>query len=447
MTMKSTFYSLLSNYISVYIRPGNTILEISPQHTLLLENIEAQRKLIFQPASPKSKINNTFKSFKIITSYNEIRTSKPDTIILNGTLHYERDIQVLLETLKSCCVPETRLVALYYNNLWRPFITCATSLGIRYKTKELNWIAHEDIENLCKLAGFETIHLRHHILIPFTIPFISSLCNRYLANFPLFKIFTLVNIVSIRPIIKKNVINQVSVSIIVPVRNEAGNIQQIINRIPNMGPDDEIIFVEGGSSDNSWETIRKIATSTTTNKIVRYIQQDGSGKGDAVRKGFSMASNEILMILDADLSVGPEELTKFYNAIIENKGELIIGSRLVYPMRPGAMRFLNILGNKFFAIAFSYVLGQRFKDTLCGTKVLTKTNYIKIVEQRSFFGDFDPFGDFDLIFGANKLGMKILEIPVPYHERAYGVTNIRRWSQGLLLFKMLLFAAKKIKFI
>ena len=212
-----------------------------------------------------------------------------------------------------------------------------------------------------------------------------------------------------------------------------------------MGDDDEIIFVEGNSKDRTWEKIKEIKERYSHERQIIITRQDGKGKGDAVRKGFSLATKDILMILDADMTVPPEELPKFYNAIINDNGEFINGSRLVYPMEKKAMRFINMIGNKFFASAFSYILGQRFKDTLCGTKVLSKTNYEKIVKNRSFFGNFDPFGDFDLLFGASRLGLKIVELPITYREREYGKTNIARWRHGFILFKMLIFAIRKIK--
>jgi glycosyltransferase involved in cell wall biosynthesis len=214
-----------------------------------------------------------------------------------------------------------------------------------------------------------------------------------------------------------------------------------------MGPSDELIIIEGNSTDNTWTKIQEVAKKHKGTFTIKIGQQDGKGKGDAVRKGFSMASKEILMILDADLTVPPEDLPKFYKAIVEGKGEYINGSRLVYPMEKKAMRFFNMIGNKFFAMAFSFVLGQRFKDTLCGTKVLTRENYIQLAKNRTYFGDFDPFGDFDLIFGSARMGLKIVEVPIAYRERTYGDTNISRWHHGVILLRMLIFAARKIKFI
>jgi glycosyltransferase involved in cell wall biosynthesis len=233
----------------------------------------------------------------------------------------------------------------------------------------------------------------------------------------------------------------------VPARNEAGNIEAAILRTPAMGPDDELIFIEGNSTDNTWEIICQMQQKYQGTRTIRIDRQEGKGKGDAVRKGFALAQNDILMILDADMTVPPEELPRFYNAIVSNKGEFINGSRLIYPLEKQAMRFFNLLGNKFFAVMFSFILGQRFKDTLCGTKVLTRENYRKLASHREYFGEFDPFGDFDLIFGAARMALRIVEVPVHYRERTYGSTNIERWKHGLILLRMLGFAARRIKFI
>jgi glycosyltransferase involved in cell wall biosynthesis len=204
--------------------------------------------------------------------------------------------------------------------------------------------------------------------------------------------------------------------------------------------------VEGNSTDNTWDTIQQVMSEYKGPLQLRATRQEGKGKGDAVRKGFSMASGDVLMILDADLTMPPEELPKFYKAIAERKGDFINGSRLVYPMEQNAMRFLNTLGNKFFSKMFSWLLEQPIKDTLCGTKVMFRKDYENLISNRTFFGDFDPFGDFDLLFGAYKLNLKIIDLPIRYRERTYGDTNISRFKHGWLLLKMCWFAAGKIKF-
>jgi len=236
------------------------------------------------------------------------------------------------------------------------------------------------------------------------------------------------------------------VSVIVPARNEEGNISQIFNRVPEMGAGTELIFVEGNSKDDTDGAIqREIAQRPGAR--VKFFKQQGKGKGDAVRLGFREASGELLMILDADLTVPPEDLPRFYEAWRSGKAEFVNGVRLVYPMEENAMRFFNFLGNKFFSLAFSWLLNQNIKDTLCGTKVLSKRDYEMIAANRAYFGEIDPFGDFDLIFGAAKYNLKLVDLPVRYRERTYGETNIQRWTHGWLLLRMVALAMRKIKFI
>ena len=213
-----------------------------------------------------------------------------------------------------------------------------------------------------------------------------------------------------------------------------------------MGRLTEIIFVEGHSTDNTWDEIQRVAKKYPDRQI-KILQQSGAGKGNAVREGFAAASGDILMILDADLTMPPEELPKFYDVLASRHAEFANGVRLVYPMEKEAMRFLNMCANKFFSIAFTWLLGQPVKDTLCGTKVLFRKDYESIVANRSYFGNFDPFGDFDLLFGASKLNLKIADVPIRYRNRTYGSTNIHRWKHGLLLLRMTMFAARKLKFI
>jgi hypothetical protein len=371
---------------------------------------------------------------------------KADYVILSGVLHYERDIQSYLRRLRQTVSDECRIILIYYSSLWRPLIRFATALRLRSKTAEDNWLSHSDVENLFYLADFEVLKIEQKILIPIWIPLLSDLVNQYLAPLPGFRIFCVANVLVARPIpIPRKALP--SVSVVVPARNEAGNIEQAVIRTPIMGPSDELIFVEGGSSDDTWETILKVQRLYGATRKIIAVKQDGKGKGDAVRKGFDQASNEVLMILDADLTVPPEDLPKFYEAYVSGKGEFVNGSRLVYPMDKKAMRFVNLFGNKCFASAFSFMLGQRFKDTLCGTKVLSKSNYERLARNRSYFGDFDPFGDFDLIFGAARMGLRIIEVPIIYRERTYGATNISRWRHGALLLAMLVFAARRIKFV
>ena len=421
------FYDTLASYLSLYIRPKDQVVEIEPRSKALCER---------------------FANYQSVPNVAELKMEhrRPDYILLNGAVHYERDIQEMLNQLRDCLKGSERILFVYYSMLWKPLARFASKVGMRTRTPEQNWIAHEDLENFCHLAGLEIIRRDLKLLCPIPIPFLANFLNRYVAPLPFFRLFTMLNIVIARPLKPISVLRP-SVSVIVPARNEAGNINDILMRSPMMGPEDEIIFVEGNSTDDTWARIQQAASGYKGAHRLVAAQQKGSGKGDAVRLGFELATKDILMILDADLTTPPEELPKFYNAIVENKAEFVNGSRLVYPMEKQAMRFFNILANKFFAVAFSFVLGQRFKDTLCGTKVLSRAHYQRLAATREFFGDFDPFGDFNLLFGAARLGLKIVEIPVHYRERTYGTTNIQRWRHGLILLRMLVFAARRMKFL
>ena len=446
--MRDYFYSLLRNYLSLFILPQNTVVEIDPT-TPRLVGAMAQGRVAFRSGAAIAASASEFRADSVL-GFSDIETVRPDYLVVSGLIHYERDIQTLLDELRSRCEPHTRLVLTYYSALWKPLATLASKLGWRRKLPESNWLAHEDVQNLLVLSNFELVRVEQKVLMPLYVPLLSKFCNRYLAPLPLFRVFCLVNIAVARPQVhafEQPGSERPSVSVVVPARNEAGNIEAIAQRIPQMGSDDEIIFIEGNSTDDTWQTIQAVRLRHGSERRILIGQQSGKGKGDAVRMGFAMASNEILMILDADMTVPPEDLPKFYRAITQGKGEFINGSRLVYPMEKQAMRFFNLLGNKFFAMAFSFVLGQRFKDTLCGTKVISLANYRHLAKNRSYFGDFDPFGDFDLIFGAARMALKIVEVPIGYRERVYGETNISRWRHGAILLAMVIFAARRIKFI
>jgi len=322
-------------------------------------------------------------------------------------------------------------------------------MGKGADTLEQNWFSPHDLENLLDLAGFEAIKNHARILFPVKVRYLANFLNRFLVHLPIFRWFGLTYFLIARPLpgsendaVPKNP----SVTVLVPARNEAGNIENILKRVPKIGSRTEIIFVEGNSTDDTYAVIERTIPKFPEQECLLF-QQSGKGKGDAVRLGFEKANGDILMILDADMTVPPEDLPRFVDALVSGKGEFINGVRLVYPMEDKAMRFFNILGNKFFSLAFSWLLGQPIKDTLCGTKVLYRNDYETIAANRHYFGDFDPFGDFDLLFGAAKLNLKIAEMPVRYRFRTYGDTNISRWRHGWLLLKMVMFAARKIKFI
>lgn len=365
-----------------------------------------------------------------------------DYIILSETINEATDVQTVFEKLAEHAHDNTRLLLNFYNALWRPILGAAEFLGLKATHPPSNWLSKSDTVNLLRISGWDPIKIQPRILCPVRMNCVERFFNACLA--PLVPDFCLSIFISARLAPKR--LPEKSVSVVIPARNEAGTIEEAVLRTPEMGLGTEIIFVEGNSKDNTWEEIQRVQKAYPGRNI-QTLKQTAKGKGNAVRDGFAAAKGDILMILDADLTVPPEDLPKFYNAIVHGHADFANGVRLVYPMREGAMQFLNMCANKAFSLIFTFLLGHPTKDTLCGTKVLSKEHYQKIIQNRSYFGDFDPFGDFDLLFGADKLNLKICDIPIRYQERTYGTTNIQRWRHGFLLLRMVLFAARKLKFI
>jgi SAM-dependent methyltransferase len=368
-----------------------------------------------------------------------------DVIILSDLINDLWDVQDVFNQLASLCNPTTRILINTYSRLWQLPLWVAEKIGLAKPNLEQNWFTVQDVNNLFQLTNFEKLRSWTEVLFPIKIPLISPFFNKVLVRFWPFTELSLTNFILARPA-AMNGNEKFSVTVVVPARNEEGNIEAIAKRVPEMGSGTEIIFVEGNSSDQTYAKIQQVVKSYP-NRNIKFMQQTGKGKGDAVRMGFAHAAGDILMILDADLTVPPEDLPRFYEALVSRKGDFINGVRLVYPMEENAMRPLNFVGNKLFSMAFTWLLGQPVKDTLCGTKVLWKNGYDRIAANRAYFGDFDPFGDFDLLFGAARQNLKIIDLPIRYRERTYGTTNIQRWKHGWLLVRMVFFALVRLKFI
>jgi SAM-dependent methyltransferase len=448
----SYYHKQLQHYYKRLIPPGMRILELGCCHGDLLASLKPSFGVGIDFSSKMLRIATKKHSglFFILADAHKLpMNAKFDVVILSDLVNDLWDVQGVLEKLQTLSHSGTRFVLNFYNNFWRLPLSVVKQLGLGADLLEQNWFSPHDIFNLLELAGFEVINHRSFILFPLNVPFFSSLANRYLVHFPPFSWLALTNFViaRTRPNPRQNLsVKDVTISVIVPARNESGNIENLLRRLPRMGKETEVIFVEGHSSDNTYETIQNMIAQFP-DRPSKLFRQSGRGKGDAVRLGFNEAKGDVLIILDADLTVPPEILPRFVDALVSERGEFINGVRLVYPLENQSMRFLNMVGNKFFSLAFSWLLGQPIKDTLCGTKVLWKSDYETIAKNRHYFGDFDPFGDFDLLFGAAKLNFKIVELPIRYRSRKYGDTNINRWQHGLLLLKMVIYAARRMRFI
>jgi SAM-dependent methyltransferase len=442
-----SYRALLAHYYNLIIPAGASVLEIGCGTGELLGRLRAARR-VGVDLSPRqielARARVPDAEFHVQAGEALDLPGQFDYIIISDTLNLAADVQALLSRLHPCTHPGTRLVVNFQNSLWRPLLSLAGLAGLRSPQPQSSWLATSDVRNLLHLSGWEVVCTQNRALLPLHVPGLHWLFNRGLA--PLLQWFCLTIFIVARPVRTAPAARPPTVSVIIPARNEAGNIEAAVRRTPRMGGGTELIFVEGHSRDHTWAEIQRVQRENP-GLAIKILQQPGKGKGDAVRCGFDAAGGDILMILDADLTMPPEELPKFYAILADGQAEFANGVRLVYPMDEKAMQFLNLCANKAFSLIFTWLLGQPVKDTLCGTKVLRREHYRRIAANRAYFGDFDPFGDFDLLFGASRLNLKIADVPIRYRERTYGSTNIQRWKHGWLLLRMVVFAARKLKFV
>ncbi len=441
------YHRLLQRHFAFLIPPGARVLELGCGLGDVLAAVKPSRGVgvDFSPSIiTQARQRHPELEFHVADAEEFSPNETFDYIILSDMVNDVRDVELLLVRLRAFSHPRTRLVVNIFNNLWKPILGVAEALGAKAPTPPQNWLSTDDLKNLLYLSGWEVIKTDPRILWPLRTPLIDPIFNRWLA--PIFNWFCLTNFLISRPRPPLTGNKHYQCSVIIPARNEAGNIEAAVLRTPIMGLGTELIFIEGHSKDNTWEEIQRVAAKYPHREI-KVLKQTTKGKGGAVREAFAVASGDLLFILDADLTMPPEQLPKFYEAARSGAAEFVNGVRLVYPMEDQAMRFLNMVANKFFGLAFSWLLGQLVKDTLCGTKVLFRSDYEIIARNRAYFGDFDPFGDFDLLFGAAKLNLRIVDLPIRYQARTYGETNIQRWSHGWLLLRMVWFAARRVKFV
>lgn len=444
------YYKRLKQVLQFVIPPGQRIIEIGCGQGDLLAALEPSYGVgvDFSPEMIASARMHHPDLHFVEADAHELKLNENfDFVILSDLVNDLWDVQTVLQNISSFINPQCRVIITSYNRFWELPLTAVRKLGLAKPSLFQNWLTVEDIAGLLSLANCEVVRHWDEIIWPIRLPVIDSFLNRFVAKVWPFYWFDMTHIIVAKPCSRQDDLPRApKVSVIVPARNEEGNIKKIFAEVPDMGSSTELIFVEGGSKDKTYNIIEKTIMDNP-HRQSKLLRQNGRGKADAVRLGFQHASGDILMIYDADMTVPPEDLSRFYDVLTCGKGEFVNGVRLVYPMEKEAMRTLNFLGNKFFSLAFSWLLGQSIKDTLCGTKALWKRDYDRITANRSYFGEFDPFGDFDLLFGAAKLNLKIVEIPVRYRERTYGATNISRWSHGWLLLRMVVFALRRIKFV
>jgi len=453
----SYFHRYLTRIVKNHVLPNSRILDVGCGSGEMLAALEPAQGVgidINPAAIADAKARFGGLTFHELAAEDLGKASSPvagqtfDYIILSGVLPQLYDLHTALETLRSVCHDRTRIIVCTFSRLWHPLIRFSESLGLKARVPDESWLPSDEVVNLLGQCDYSIVRQVHGILSPLGLPVLSNLANRWLAPLPVLNHLNLCTVTIARMLPRTNRMEPpASVSVIIPARNEAGNIQILLDRIPRMAERQEIVFVEGNSTDNTWDVIEQVVAAYKGSYKLSALKQKGKGKGDAVRLGFAESTGDILMILDADISVPPEELPRFVDLLARGHCEFANGSRLVYPMEKKAMRFLNMIANKSFGIMFTYLLGQGLRDTLCGTKVLRRSDYERIAANRAYFGDFDPFGDFDLLFGAARLDLKIQDVPVHYKQRIYGETNISRFRHGLMLLRMCGYAARKIKFV
>lgn len=451
----ASYYRELERVLRSIVLPGQKVLDLGCGNGDLLAALDVSEGVGIDLSEEMVRIassNNPVSRLRFIVGDAQDRTllsslnTRFDVVILRNVITELHDVQTVFEAIHEVCHARTRIVVFSYSRVWQVPLQIADWLGIKVKNPVNNWLSDDMVRDMMHLAGFEVVRSINHQIFPFNLGPVSRFINRYIANLPVINLFTLMFGIIARPLGEPDCRRLPKTTVVIPCRNEAGHIEPLAERLPDLGSDMEVIWVEGNSTDNTAEKIIEIISKNPQKKW-RFLKQPGKGKGDAVRFAFAHASGDILMILDADITVPPEDLPKFVKLLVAGKAEFVNGCRLVYPMDEKSMRFLNLLGNRFFAALFSYLLGQQVRDTLCGTKALWRADYQRIRDNRGYFGEFDPFGDFDLLFGASRLNLKIVDLPIRYGERTYGTTNISRFSDGALLLRMCLFAARKLKFL
>jgi SAM-dependent methyltransferase len=438
---------LIANYFAFLVPPGARVLEIGCGLGDLLAAVRPARGVgvDFSPkAIELARARHPELEFHVGEALTFETSETFDYVILSDLVNDLPDVQAVLERVQRVARPDTRLVINFFNNVWRPLLSAAERMGAKAPAPQQNWLSLGDMNNLLHLAGWETIKVDARIVWPVATPVVASLANRWLA--PLCRAVCLTVLMVARPRPKQDPATEYTCTVVIPARNEAGNIAAAVARTPEMGRGTEIIFIEGYSTDGTWDEIQKVKSKNPDRRI-SILKQQSRGKGGAVREAFAAATGDLLFILDADLTMPPEQLPKFYEVARSGIADLVNGVRLVYPMENQAMQFANMVANYVFGLTFSWLLGQRIKDTLCGTKVIFRRDYEALARNRSYFGDFDPFGDFDLLFGAAKLNLRIIDLPIRYQARQYGATNIQRWRHGVLLLRMAFVAAARLKFI
>jgi glycosyltransferase involved in cell wall biosynthesis/SAM-dependent methyltransferase len=453
--------------LSALIPPGSSVLELGCGTGNLLSALKPARGLGLDISAEMVRLARAkFPNLQFEAADAEAFhvDEKFDFVVASDLIGELGDITAMLECFHRVSHGSTRLILTFHSPTLEAVLRMAQRAGLAMAPLRQNWVGLDTAKSMLALSDLRVISEEHALLVPVPIPLVATVANRLLSGRRAFKYFDLLNVLVAEAVPERPEPKPLKCSVIIPCRNEIGNIDAAVERMPDLGPQTEIIFVDGASTDGTKERIEEVIDRYRGVKDIKLILQMPEadyagpkdhpdaptvmlklGKGDAVRKGFEAASGDVLMILDADLTVPPEDLPRFLSPLATGKGRFVNGTRLVYPMEERAMKFVNYVGNWFFSKLFTWLLEQPIRDTLCGTKVLLKSDYEKIKAGRKHFGEFDPFGDFDLLFGAARLRLPIVEVPVRYKRRLAGVSKVRVSQHGWLLVGMSMIAFRRLK--
>jgi len=439
-----TYYRDRERWLRRLIRPDASVLELGCGTGLTLSCLPQAKKtgIDFSPEMIRLAHERDPQTRYLVDDILQLEHREShDYVLLLDTINFLRDVQRGLQEIHDkVCHDRTRLVITYYNFLWQPLFLFGEWLGWKTKFPEQNWLGRNDIEHLLRITGFEVVQRGERVLCPPGIPLLASLCNRFLVSLPLLRAFALVKYVIARPAPRGHKTDY-TVTVLSAVRNERGNIRRIVEAMPILGSRTELLFIEGHSTDGTWEELQEIVASYRGPLAVRALKQSGSGKGSALHDGITESAGEILLVYDGDFTVHPDELRKLYDILSSGQAEFVNASRLVYPLQEGAMRLLNLLGNKIFSMLFTWLFSQRLVDVLSPVKGFFRRDYPSVTTRM------DPFGDFDFFLGAASRQLKMSEVPVHYLERSYGTTKIRRFRHGWSLLRMCFYGTRRLKWV
>jgi hypothetical protein len=432
------FYDRLKRLLGFVVEPQKRVLEVRCQTGHFLASVKPSYGVGVEISDAMVQCaREQFPGLKFVKSDPEdLKLDERFDYVIFNHIFDTVDILRALERIREHCHADTQVIVINYNQLWQPILELATKLRLRSRFVEPNWVSENDIRGFLKLAGFRPVRKHRLILFPKWLPGLSSLLNDVLARAPGVRRLCLMQIMVAKPFSGPKNPDDVSVSVVVPCRNEEGNVQAVAERIPHMGGHTEIIFCDDNSTDGTAEEVVRMQ-ALYPRKDIRLVKGPGICKAQNVWSGFRAARGDVLVILDADLSVMPEELPTFFQAIVNSRADFVNGSRLVYPLQKNAMKIANLIGNKLFGVVFSFLLDQRIKDTLCGTKMLWRKDWLRMEPNLGSWGIRDLWGDYELLFGASKLHLEIVEVPVHYQERIYGVTKMTKvFSNGLRMLRI-----------